>query len=78
MASVRGQGRLARRGQAFEAPIGLLSNKCDDRDHEDPLESNEPGLSKAPARPEAPTRPEAPVRPPQAPLFSIAQDSDAN
>ncbi len=58
MISVRGQGRLAQRGQASEA----LTNRFNNGNYKDPLGSNKPGPS------EAPTGPEAPAGPPQAPL----------
>ncbi len=62
MTSVKGRGQPIRRGQASEAPIGPPSSNGD---HEDPLESNEPGLSEAPVGSEAPTGPpEAPPGPP--------------
>ncbi len=81
MTSVRGRGRPAQRGQASEAPTNPLSSN---RDHEDPLGSNEPGPSEAPAGydtpagSETPAGPETPPRPPQAPPFPVPQDPGAN
>ena len=71
MSLVKRQGCSAQRRQAFEAPINFLSNKPDNGDYKNPLESNKSGPSKTPARPEALTGPEAlagpeaPVRSPQ-------------
>ena len=66
MTSVQGQRRFAHRGQASKVPIGPVSNRSDDEDHEDPLGSNKPGPSEAPTELfEAPTRPfKASARPP--------------
>ncbi len=71
MTSVRGRGQLVQKGQAFKAPIVLLSsNKSDDRDHKDPLGLNKPRPSKtptghkAPAGPKTSARPKAPPGPP--------------
>ncbi len=57
MTLVRGQGYLARKGQASEAP----TDQSNDGNHKDSLGSNKPGPS------EASTGSEAPAGPPQAP-----------
>ncbi len=76
MTSVRGRSRPVRRGQASKAPTGPLSSN---RDHEDPLGSNEPGPSEAPTGSEASAGPpEAPPGPLQAPLLPVPQDPGAN
>ena len=59
MTSVRGRGRLARRSLASEAPTDWSNN----RDHEDPLGSNKPGLSEAPETPAGPPETPLPVPP---------------
>ncbi len=58
MTSVQRQSCFAQRGQASEAPTGPSSNRSDNRDHENPLGSNESGPSEASA--------EAPIGPFQA------------
>ncbi len=50
MIFVRGQVCPAK-GQASEALTGLLSNRSDNGDYKNFLESNKPGPSKASARP---------------------------
>ncbi len=79
MTSVKRRGQPAQRVQTSEVPTGPpSSNRSDDGDHKDPLESNKPGPSKAPIRPETPAGPEAPLGPPQAPSLPIPQDPGAH
>ncbi len=64
MTLVRGQGRPVQRDQASKTPTGpFSSNKSDNRDHKDPLGSNEPGPSKAPAGSKALAGSEIPAGP---------------
>ncbi len=80
MTSIRGQGLLARRGQASKAPTGPFSFNGN---HEDPLKLNELRPSKAfagskvPVGPETPLGPEAPPRSPQAPPLPVGRDPSA-
>ena len=57
MTSVQEQGRPAQKNRASEAPTDWFNN----RDHENPLKSNKPGLPKAS---EAPMGPFKTLKPP--------------
>ena len=63
MISIRGRGCLIQKSQAFKAPIGLSSNRSNNRDHTDPLKSNKPKLPEAFIGPETLVRSTAPAEP---------------
>ena len=77
MTLIRGRGWLVQRNQVSEAFTGLLFSRSNNRDHIDPLGSNELRPSKAPVGPKTLTELEALAGLFQAPPPTF-QDSGAN